>query len=104
LVENFIYRHHHKMFPVVTEDHKLAGYVGIDQVKKVPREEWGRHTVGEVLERSSPGNTIRPDCDAAKALSKRSESGISRLLVADGARLVAIVSMRDLLNFLEIAQ
>jgi CBS domain-containing protein len=53
-----------------------------------------------VLERSSPGNTIRPDGDAAKALSKMSESGISRLLVADGSRLVGIVSMRDLLNFL----
>ena len=44
LVEDYIYRYHFKMFPVVDSE-RLMGCVTTKQVKEVPREEWGRRTV-----------------------------------------------------------
>jgi Zn-dependent protease/predicted transcriptional regulator len=100
LVDDYIYRHHYKMFPVVLDTGKLAGWVSAQQVKAVPREEWGRHTVREVMQPSSPDNTIGPDQEAAKALAKMTRGGLSRLMVADGDRLVAVIALKDLTGFL----
>jgi CBS domain-containing protein len=98
LVDEFIFRHNHKVFPVVAPNHALAGRVGVDQVKSVPRDEWARHTVSEVMERRSPTNTIGPNADAAGTLEKMTQSGITRMMVADGDRLVGVIALRDLLH------
>ncbi len=46
--------------------------------------------------------TIPPDADALDALGKMQRSSISCLLVAVGDRLVGIISLRDLLRFLNL--
>lgn len=99
LVENYIYRHHHKMFPVA-EDGRLGGCVTTKQVKAVPRDQWGRTRVGEIASGCSGENTVSPGADAVKALSIMSRTQASRLLVTEGDRLVGIVSLKDLLNFI----
>jgi len=48
LVEDYIYKYHHKMFPIVEETDRLVGCVMTKQVKEIPREEWGRKKVGEI--------------------------------------------------------
>lgn len=101
LVDDYIYRYHFKMFPVVTDqEHHLAGCVSTKEVKEFPREEWDRHTVQEVMKPCSPDNTVSPDEDAAKVLSTMSKTGLSRLVVADKDRVLAIVSLKDLVNYL----
>jgi Zn-dependent protease/CBS domain-containing protein len=101
LVENYIYRHHYKMFPV-TDDGKLLGYVTTKQVQEIPRDEWDRHTVGEIYLPSSAENTISPDSDAAQALNKMKDIGTSRLLVIEGDRLRGVLSLKDLMDFLSL--
>lgn len=77
LVEDYIYRHHHKMFPV-TDDGHLVGYVTTRDVQQVPRGQWDQRTVGEIVERCSDENTIRREADAMQALARGSEeSGIN---------------------------
>ena len=88
------------MFPVVGESGELVGCVTTEQVKAVPREDWGRRSVGEIAAPCSGGNTIRPDDDAAHALKLMSSSGASRLMVVDNGRVVAVLSPRDVLTFL----
>jgi CBS domain-containing protein len=101
LVEDYIYQKHFKMFPVVAgTSQKLAGCVTTSGVKQVPRDEWARHTVGEVLQPCTAENTISPDTDALNALAQISTSGVSRLMVVDRDRLVGIVSLKDLMSFL----
>ncbi len=46
LVEDHVYRHHFKMFPVVEND-RLIGCVTTGGVKEVPREQWPRRTVDD---------------------------------------------------------
>ena len=46
--------------------------------------------------------TISPDADALDALGKMQRSGVSCLLVTLGDRLVGIISLSDLLRFLNL--
>lgn len=101
LVENYIYKYHYKMFPVV-ESGRLVGCVSTRQVKEVPRDEWSRRTVGDVSARCSSENTIASGADSLDALSTMSKSGASRLMVLDGDRLVGIVSLKDMLKLLSL--
>lgn len=100
LVNDHIYRYHHGMFPVVAEEGRLAGCVTTEGVRTVPREEWNRHTVGEISSPCSPANTITPETDASEALALMNRTGNSRLLVVENGKLVAIVTLKDLLGFL----
>ena len=101
LVEDYIYQHHFKMFPVVESGH-MIGCITTRQVKEIPKEEWGQKTVGEVVTTCSPDNTIGADEDAVKALSKMNQTRASRLLVTDNGRLAGVISLKDLLEFLSL--
>jgi Zn-dependent protease/predicted transcriptional regulator len=100
LVNDYVYRYHHKMFPVLNASEKLAGCVTTGQVKAIPRDEWSRHSIQEVLRPCSPENTVAPDVDSVKALAKMNASGLSRLMVAEGDRLVGVIALKDLLGLL----
>jgi Zn-dependent protease/CBS domain-containing protein len=101
LVEEFVYRHHHKMFPVV-DGERLVGCVTTRRLKELPTEEWDRQSVGAVAEPCGPENTVAPDSDAMEALSLMNRSRASRLMVVDGERLVGILALKDLLRFFSL--
>lgn len=99
LVEDYIYRYHFKLFPVVNSN-KLLGCITTKQVKEIPREDWNRKTVGEVADQCSAENTIEPDADAIQALSAMRRNNASRLMVVENDRLVGIIALKDMLEFL----
>jgi Zn-dependent protease len=101
LVEDYIYRYHHKMFPVADDGH-VAGVVGTEALARYPRDEWDRHTVAEAMQTDLRGLRVRPDTDALDALARMQRMDSSRLLVMDHERVVGIVSLKDLLRFLEL--
>lgn len=101
LIDEYVYKHHFKMFPVL-DNGKLSGCVTTRQVKEIPREEWSQRVVGDLMGQCSEENTITPDTDSMKALSIMRKSDASRLLVVDGDRLVGIVSLKDMLKFLSL--
>ena len=100
-VESYIYRYHHEQFPVV-RDGELRGMVGAREVKSIPRAEWPMHTVAEVVVPSTNSNTIDEQTDAALALTLMSRTGNSRLLITRRGRLVGILTLKDLLNFISL--
>jgi Zn-dependent protease/predicted transcriptional regulator len=99
LVEEIIYRHHHRLYPVM-QDETLVGCITTKDVKELPRDEWSQHTVKSRSHPCTAENTIDPDVDAADALSQMGRTGNSRLMVVRGERLVGIVTLRDLVQFL----
>ena len=101
-VEDYVYRHHFKMFPVVDESGRLVGCLSIDRVKEVPREMWESTTVREVAEGCSGRNTVTPETDAMKALSRMQRLGVSRLMVTQGDRVVGIFSIRDVMKLMAL--
>lgn len=102
LVQEYVYRHHFKMFPVVDDAGRVLGCVNTRQVRQLPREEWDRQTVGAVAERCGAENMVGPSTDAMEALSRMSRTGASRLMVVDGDRLLGILTLKDLLRFFSL--
>ena len=101
LVDDYIYKYHYKMFPVLSGD-RLVGCITTREVKEIPRENWTHETIREAASACSPENTISPNTDAIKALGKMNQSGVSRLLVVEDGRLVGIVTLKDLLDFFSL--
>ncbi|HEY7313722.1 MAG TPA: site-2 protease family protein [Gemmataceae bacterium] len=100
-VEEYVYRHHRKMFPVVA-DGRLEGVLSTRDLADFPREQWGEHTVAEAMRRDVAARSIPPQMDALHALAKMRSAGASRLLVVEDGHLVGIVSLKDLLRFLDL--
>jgi Zn-dependent protease/predicted transcriptional regulator len=98
LVENYFYRYHFRMFPVV-ENGQLVGCVTTREVKEVPRDQWNQRTVGEIAGSCGSSNTVSRYTDAMEALSLMRNTGNSRLMVLDGNQLVGLVTLKDLLQF-----
>lgn len=98
LVKDYVYKFHFKMFPVVDQS-KLIGCVTTRQIKEIPQDEWGNHTVGELAAKCSNENTIAPDDDATKALKMMKQNDNSRLMVTQNSNLVGVISLKDLLKF-----
>jgi Zn-dependent protease/CBS domain-containing protein len=101
LVEKFVLHYHFKMFPVL-EDGRIVGCVTTRDIKGIPREKWGAVRVGDIAERCPPEIFIAPETDAVKALALMNQTGLSRLLVAEGGRLLGILTLKDLLAFFSL--
>jgi Zn-dependent protease len=101
MIDDYIYRHHHTMFPVV-EDGRLLGCVSMHDIKRLPRERWSSTTVSAIMQPCSAATAIDPDMDAMEVLSLMSRTKNTRLLVTEGERLVGVVTLRDLLQFLSV--
>jgi Zn-dependent protease/CBS domain-containing protein len=101
LVEDYIYRDHHKLFPVVSGG-ELLGCISARDVRRVSRDRWDRTTVGDLARPCSEHNTVGPGADAAQALTLMNRTGASRLMVVDGGRLVGMIALEDLLRFISL--
>jgi Zn-dependent protease/CBS domain-containing protein len=100
-VDEYVYRHHRKAFPVVNEG-RLEGIMTTREVAAIPRADWDRHTVGEVMRHDVQSICIAPDADAMRALAQMQRTGFSRLLITEEDQLRGIVSLKDLLRFLNL--
>ena len=100
-VEQYVYRHLHDVFPVVS-DSQLVGCIHARQVNSVSRQEWDHRTVKDLLIPLNDHNTITPDTDVMQTLALMNRTGNSRLLVMDHNRLVGIVALKDILKFLSL--
>jgi Zn-dependent protease len=101
LVEDYIYRHHFKMFPVV-DDGSLQGCITTGEVKGIPRDAWSEERVGNHLDACSSDNTVTPDTDALQALRTMQKTKKSRLLVVEDGELVGVLTLKDMLDFLSL--
>jgi len=101
LVNDYVYRYHFKMFPVVDQD-RLVGCVTTRAVREVPQDLWAQRTVADVAEPCSEENTIDLGADAIDALGKMHRNGASRLIVVDQGRLQGIISLKDLLRLISL--
>ena len=68
-VEDYVYRYHHKTFPVSSNGH-LEGLINTQALIRIPRSEWGLHTVAEVMRRDVGAISVSPRADALQALEK----------------------------------
>jgi Zn-dependent protease len=101
-VEDYVYRHHHKMYPVVDAQGHLDGCITTLEVKDTPRDHWGQMTVGEKANEPDSDNSISPSADAVDALGKMRNNRSSRLMVVRDGRVEGIIALKDLMEMLSM--
>jgi CBS domain-containing protein len=101
LVQDYFYTYMFKSFPVAA-DGRLVGYINVNDIRKVNRDEWPFTTVNDVMEPCSDENTVGATTDTVKALQQMRRTGKSRLLVVEEGKLVGVLALRDLMDFLAI--
>ena len=100
-VDDYVYRFHRKFFPVGS-DGRVEGFINTQTLTDIPRNEWDRRTVNDVMKRDLQDISISSDADALQALGKMQRTGSSRLLVMEDSKLVGILTLKDLLSFLDL--
>ncbi|MDM7916184.1 MAG: site-2 protease family protein, partial [Candidatus Eisenbacteria bacterium] len=101
-VDEYLYRHPYKLYPVLSEDGQLLGSISTDELRAVAREDWPMRRVGMVARAVAPEERIGPGEDATRALAVMHRTHRGRLLVTEGDRLVGLLTLKDLLRFLAI--
>lgn len=101
-VEDYIYRHHFKMFPVMEAD-ELLGAISVDNIKELARIQWRDTTVRELMKPSDESNTVASSMPADKLLTSMLQPGRPRrYMVVEGGRLVGIISLKDVLELVAL--
>jgi Zn-dependent protease/predicted transcriptional regulator len=100
-VNEFVYRYHFKMFPVVEDSH-LVGCVSTKEIGRIPREDWARVKVEDIAVPCGQMNCVAPDTDAFDVLSLMNRTGNSRIVIRENSRLDGVVSLKDMLRYLSL--
>ena len=98
-IDAYIYRHHHRAFPVV-RDGVVVGVIGTQQVAALNQSQWPTASVDQAMAPYGDADIIAPELPALDALAKMSSSSRGRLYVLKDGKLIGVVSLRDLVEIL----
>lgn len=99
LVDRYFYGTFHKMFPV-TDGDRVLGCVRLQDVQRVPQEDWDRVRARDILDPDSRDRAIASDAPLLDALKVMRDRDIGRLMVIDGGTLRGVVTMQDVMAYL----
>ncbi|MEM1587848.1 MAG: site-2 protease family protein [Candidatus Bathyarchaeia archaeon] len=97
IVENCFYKYKHGGFPVV-DNGELKGIITLEDLRKIPREDWDKTLVKQVMTPAEKILTVKPDEPALEALIKMSAFKIGRLPVIDRGNVIGIVTRSDIIH------
>ncbi len=100
-IEDHAFHDHYSVYPV-TENDRLIGRVRTRDVKQIPREEWAQQSVRRIMAPLEEDQLGHPDDDAQQVLDKMQRSRSGQIIIADGDRVIGIVTLADLLNLLAL--
>lgn len=99
LVEDYFYKHHHKLFPVV-DGEILQGVIELKDVKRIAPDKWDTVPVANIMQKLSHENTVPETMDAMGALARLQKLKRSRVLViSTGGQLLGILTLKDMLDY-----
>lgn len=100
-VDKYLYHYHYKMFPVV-KNNVISGLITVQILKLHTHEEWKHLSVGQVMQEQDASNSIVSNTLIEDALNKMNESGVTRLLVLEHNKIVGIITLKDLLEYIAL--
>ncbi len=102
LVNEQVMRSDDHAFPVV-DNGTLIGIITLDDIRKVPRDEWNQISVKDAMTSGAKLLTVAPTSDSAEAMRILSTNDVRQLPVLDASHhLVGLLRRRDLIQFLQI--
>jgi len=101
VVHEFVMMYNHPAFPVM-DNGQLLGLLCVNDVRAVPREQWGYVTARQVVPPLSEANSIAPHTDAWDTLVKMTADNCGRLMVVEDGRLLGIISRTDIMRLMKM--
>jgi Zn-dependent protease/predicted transcriptional regulator len=99
-VERYLLRTGRRCF-VVADDGRVAGLVTAREIKGVPRRDWDRATLDDVMRPLDELRAVSPEARVTDALSTMSRDDIPQLPVLESGRLLGFISRGDIARFLQ---
>jgi Zn-dependent protease len=87
---------------LVMSGNDLVGLVCLEDVRGLPREEWDRATVADIMTRAEQLATVEPDEDVSDALRKLTSQNVRQMPVVDHGHLVGLLRRRDIDKWIEL--
>ncbi|MEA2641768.1 MAG: hypothetical protein QOF51_3162 [Chloroflexota bacterium] len=87
---------------VAREGGQLVGLVAFSDTRKVPRSEWGKRAVGEVMTPLAQLTTVSPDDGVDVAIRHMAEQHYNQLPVVVNGQLVGIIARLNVLRYMEL--
>ncbi|MGH9411540.1 MAG: CBS domain-containing protein [Vicinamibacterales bacterium] len=88
-------------FAVARDDH-ILGLITPDEVKHVPRENWDRTTVAQVMRPLQVLHPLSPDVSAREALELMGRENINQVPVITNGHLAGVVTRSYLVHLLQV--
>jgi Zn-dependent protease/CBS domain-containing protein len=101
LVDSYVLSHNVRCFPVQAGE-ELLGLVTLDDIRKVPRDQWPLTSVFKTMTAFERLHTVPPQEDLRHVLQIMSEVDVNQVPVVEGRRLVGLVSRSDILRLIQI--
>ena len=97
LVDNHLLRGQNRCF-LVGEPDAPQGLISLTDVTKIPRENWGRLWVAEVMIPAKNIISISPETGLFNALREMSEKNIAQIFVVEDGKIVGLISREDVFH------
>jgi Zn-dependent protease/predicted transcriptional regulator len=101
LVQDYIMQSDERTFPVVHND-RLAGMVSLDDVRKVPRENWNSVSVADIMTPAEQLSTLRPEDNAADAFQEIASRGVRQIPVLQDGHFAGVIRREDLMKWVSL--
>ena len=103
LVDEVMMRHGVSFVPVLSGD-RLKGYADTVGVRSIDKAQWAERQVAEITVAVDDGNTVAPATPLDEVFKRMTSGSRRKLMVADGDRLVGVLSLSDLMHHLALEQ
>jgi predicted transcriptional regulator len=81
---------------------QFLGLLTLRAVQEVDREQWDFVHVADVLEQRGTSPVVSPNQSILHAWRKLADNGASRIAVVENGQLAGLLSLRDMLSYVEI--
>jgi Zn-dependent protease/predicted transcriptional regulator len=89
---------------MVANDGAVLGILTVDDVRKVPREQWGQVPAQRIMTPREEVVTVTANARAVDVLMLLSEKHLNQVPVLDEGRMIGMVTRRELLERLQLAE
>lgn len=101
LVHDHILGTDQRAFPVIKDNH-LLGLVCLDDVRKIPKDEWTKTRVQEIMTPENELHIVAPTGKASDALKTLAAEDINQMPVVEDGKFIGLLSRRDILLWLQV--
>jgi len=87
-------------FPVM-EGERMVGLVCLDDIRRVPKDQWDLVTTEQIMTPVEKLEVVRPGEESVEALNRLIAKDVRQLPVIQDGRLVGLLRRRDILKWLQ---